>query len=238
MSKSAHQKSSPASRIPASLDSSRVLERAGWVPFACIIGALIIASVAGITWNTSPYYGRNDKVAKVAADAAVGKIPVLPGKYLVTIAPNRIDIPKLKASAPIVDVGTTSDGELAVPVNPRVAGWWSPGAKPGAATGTAIIAGHINYAGVTGTFANIGKLQPGDTVNVYGKQNASKAMVRFRVTGVRSYKKTVLPYKQIFDQKSVGRLALVTCGGAFDTSTGNYLENIVVFAVPMASKTV
>jgi hypothetical protein len=54
----------------------------------------------------------------------------------------------------------------------------------------------------------------------------------FHITGVRTYKKTVLPYKQIFDQKSVGRLAIVTCGGPFDSSTGNYEDNIVAFAVP------
>ncbi|MGI8679900.1 MAG: class F sortase [Jatrophihabitans sp.] len=216
------------------LDASPVLERIGWVPLACLIGAIVLASVAGITWNTSPYYGRNDKVQSAAKPQAV---PVQAGKYLVTLAPNRIDIPTLRASAPIVDVGTTPDRELEIPVNPRIAGWWSPGAQPGAKVGTAIIAGHINYAGVTGTFANIGKLHPGDIVNVYGKQNATKAMVEFKVTGVRNYKKTALPYQQIFDQKSVGRLALVTCGGAFDTSTGSYLENIVVFAVPVTSKT-
>ena len=183
-------------------------------------------------------YGRETTAAAQAVSTThdVGSIPVDPGRYLIQLAPNRIDIPRLKASAPIVDVGTTPDGELDVPINPRVAGWWSPGAKPGAKVGTALIAGHINYAGVTGTFARIGTLRPGDVVDVYGKQNAAPGMVRFRVTGVRSYKKTALPYKEIFDQKSVGRLALVTCGGAFDTSTGNYLENIVVFAVPIASK--
>jgi hypothetical protein len=33
-----------------------------------------------------------------------------------------------------------------------------------------------------------------------------------------------------------GRLVLVTCGGPFDASTGNYLDNIVAFAVPVAAK--
>jgi hypothetical protein len=56
--------------------------------------------------------------------------------------------------------------------------------------------------------------------------------VKFAITGVRTYHKTALPYKEIFDQKSVGRLAIVTCGGPFDAQTGNYLENIVAFAVP------
>jgi hypothetical protein len=84
--------------------------------------------------------------------------------------------------------------------------------------------------------ADIGELKPGDEVDVFGKQNAdARHEVAFRVTGVRTYHKTHLPYQQIFDQKSIGRIAIVTCGGPFDASTGNYLDNIVVFAVPMTS---
>ncbi len=65
-----------------------------------------------------------------------------------------------------------------------------------------------------------------------GKRAGKEVRLTFRITGVRTYKKTALPYAEIFDQKSVGRLAIVTCGGAFDFSTGNYLDNIVAFAVP------
>jgi hypothetical protein len=67
---------------------------------------------------------------------------------------------------------------------------------------------------------------------VYGKRQHKEVGLKFLITGVRTYDKTALPYKEIFDQNSVGRLAIVTCGGAFDPSTGNYLDNIVAFAVP------
>jgi len=216
-----------------------VLQYTGWVPVACMIAALMTIALAGITWVTSPYWGNNPQ----AKARNVGVIPTTASSPAATtpvarpvadvVSPNRIVIPKLKASAPIVKVGTTPDHELEVPLNPKVVGWWSPGAKPGAAVGTAILAGHINYAGVQGAMAEIGRLNPGDEVDVYGTQNAdAKHLVRFTVTGVRTYHKTHLPYKQIFDQKSVGRIAIVTCGGPFDASTGNYLDNIVVFAVP------
>jgi hypothetical protein len=215
-----------------------VLERTGWVPIACLIAALLTIAVAGMTWVTSPYWGNNPQ----AKARNVGVVPtdVPPRTHVVAdvISPNRIEIPKLKADAPIVPVGTTPDRELEIPLNPKKVGWWKYGAKPGARVGTAILAGHINYAGVTGAMAEIGKLNPGDEVDVYGRQivDARKAdashRVRFTVTGVRTYHKTHLPYAQIFDQKSVGRIAIVTCGGPFDASTGNYLDNIVVFAVP------
>jgi hypothetical protein len=209
-----------------------LLEYTGWVPFACAIAAIMTIAFAGITWVTSPYWGNNNVQAR---SRNVGVVPTVgtPSPVADLVSPNRIEIPKLKAEAPIVPVGTTPDGQLDVPLNPKKVGWWRYGAKPGATTGTAILAGHINYAGVTGPMATIGKLNPGDQVFVFGTHNAdSKHEVKFRVTGVRTYHKARLPYRQIFDQKSVGRIAIVTCGGPFDASTGNYLDNIVVFAVP------
>lgn len=212
-----------------------LLEHTGWVPFACAIAALMTIAVAGITWVTSPYWGNNNAQAR-ARNVGVVPTTVAPGRpspVADIVSPNRIEIPKIKANAPIVPVGTTPDGELDVPLNPMTVGWWHYGAKPGAAVGTAILAGHINYAGVTGAMAAIGRLNPGDAVYVFGQQNAdARHEVKFRVTGVRTYHKTRLPYKSIFDQKSIGRIAIVTCGGPFDASTGNYLDNIVVFAVP------
>jgi hypothetical protein len=209
-----------------------VLEYTGWVPVACAIAAMMMIAFAGITWVTTPYWGNAD-----AAPRNVGTIPTLSAPHAVAdvVSPNRIVIPKLKANAPIVKVGTTSDGELQVPLDPKKVGWWQYGAKPGATVGTAILAGHINYAGVTGSMASIGKLGPGDEVDVFGTQNADhQHEVRFTVTGVRTYHKTQLPYRQIFDQHSPGRIAIVTCGGPFNAATGNYGDNIVVFAVPAA----
>ena len=72
----------------------------------------------------------------------------------------------------------------------------------------------------------------GDLVYVDGMSGGKQTRVAFRITGVQTYSKTTLPYAQIFDQSSVGRLALVTCGGPFNAKTHNYLDNIVAFAVP------
>ena len=127
---------------------------------------------------------------------------------------------------------TLASGALDVPLNPKTVGWWNGGAKPGAKKGTAILDGHINFQGVDGVLSRIGTLDPGDTVYIDGLHNGRKTRLKFSITGVRTYDKKGLPYKQIFDQTSVGRLAIVTCGGPFDAQTGNYLDNIVAFAVP------
>jgi hypothetical protein len=205
---------------------------AGWIPFLCVLAAIVLVASSAMTWVTSPNWGQHDIVA---APRNVGHVPVQPvdnGALAALVSPNMIEIPKLGASAPIIAVPTLPGGELDVPQNPKVVGWWNGGALPGARQGTAILAGHINYAGVQGALARIGTLNPGDTVYIDGLHEGKQTRVAFTITGVRTYIKTALPYQEIFDQKSVGRVALVTCGGPFDARTGNYLDNIVAFAVP------
>jgi hypothetical protein len=199
-------------------------------PFGFTLLAIVLAATAGIVYVISPNWGGQGAEAH-----NIGTVPDVGGRPVPTVAPRTIRIPRIDAEAPIVRVGT-HDRELNIPRDPTVVGWWAGGARPGAHRGTAILAGHVNYAGATGVLSRIGSLHPGDTVYVTGYATGAsphrQVRLRFAVTGVRTYRKTALPYRQIFDQRSVGRLAIVTCGGRFDSSTGNYEDNIVAFAVP------
>jgi len=217
-------------RLAAGASASWFVARVGWVPFACTIGALVLVAGSALTWNISPYWGRNaDQVRPVAAAPAPHIRPI---PHPLQVRPLRIKIPKLHSAAPVVKVGTTPNGELDIPLNPKTVGWWSPGARPGARAGTAILAGHINYSGVTGALAEIGRLRPGNRVMIFGRHDGKRAKLTYRVTSVHTYHKTHLPYRRIFAQHVAGRVALVTCGGPFDAATGNYLDNIVAFATP------
>lgn len=208
---------------------------AGWLPFLCILVAILLVAGSAITWVISPGWGKHNPMAD-ARD--IGNVPAAakPARVhkaapALALAPNRIVIQKLGTDAPIFPIDT-EHGALEPPTNPRQVGWWRGGAKPGAATGTAVITGHINYAGVQGVMARIGTLNPGDVVWIYGQRNGRPTKMRFTITGVRTYIKKTLPYAAIFNQQVAGRLALITCGGPFDATTGNYLDNIVAYAVP------
>jgi hypothetical protein len=203
---------------------------ARWLPFACVLGAIVLIAGAGVVWVVSPNWGGRNGRSDGARN--VGVVPTTsPVAASVALSPNRIEIPRLHAVAPVVKVSNTADRLLEVPLDPKVVGWWQRGALPGSRKGTAILDGHINYAGVQGTLARIGTLNPGDDVYVYGITAGKQHRLHFRITGVRIYQKTALPYPEIFDQHSIGRLALVTCGGSFNSATGNYEDNIVAFAV-------
>lgn len=197
-----------------------------------VVLAIGFIAAAGITFVVSPNWGGG-----AGATANNGRIPHSFGSRVPTIRPHMILIPRLHARAPIVHVGT-QDRELVIPLDPHVVGWWDGGAKVGARRGTALLAGHINYSGVAGTLGDIGRLRPGNRMYVTGLHDEKLVRLGFRVTGVRTYRKTSLPYKKIFSQRSVGRLAVVTCGGPFDSSTGNYEDNVVVFAVPTGARAV
>jgi LPXTG-site transpeptidase (sortase) family protein len=245
-----HRADPPAAARRAGRGSGSPAHRSGgyvgWLPFLCVLAAIVLLAASAISWVTAPNWGLHNAVAPArhvgaVPDAAARQThraapqqelkPVDAVAPVVALAPFSIDIPAIKARAPIVAIGTGANNELDPPVPPTTVGWWKYGAKPGAATGTAVIAGHINYSGVEGTFARIGRLNPGDTVIVHGSRDGTKSTLTFRITGVRTYSKKTLPWKRIFDQHVSGRLALVTCGGPFDSATGNYLDNIVAYAV-------
>ena len=170
----------------------------GSAPFLFVLAAITLDLDLGHHLGDLAALGRPGE--RHRAPRNIGEVPTDAGALVPYVSPNRIEIPSIDAAAPIVRVGTLPGRELQIPLNPKVVGWWGGGAKPGARKGTAILAGHINYAGVTGELAKIGTLDPGDTVYVYGKRGDKQVRLKFLITGVRTYDKTALPYQEIFDQ--------------------------------------
>jgi hypothetical protein len=80
-----------------------------------------------------------------------------------------------------------------------------------------------------GAIFNLPRARPGDQVLVITSSRQARS---YRVVARRQYSKSALPAADIFTQAVTPRLILLTCGGAFDTATGNYLDNVVVYAVP------
>ncbi|HET9690037.1 MAG TPA: class F sortase [Acidimicrobiales bacterium] len=147
--------------------------------------------------------------------------------------PLQIAIPALGVTAPVAVAAADPSGALQVPRAPTTVGWWAGGPVPGAASGTAVLASHVNYDGVPGAFAGLAALRPGDGVVVDGAQGDEV----FRVATVTAYPKSALPWVSLFSSGGAGRLALVTCGGGFDPDTGHYADNVVVTAVAATGPT-
>ncbi|NIK56030.1 class F sortase [Kribbella shirazensis] len=139
--------------------------------------------------------------------------------------PVRVSVPSLGVSARVLSIRARG-GTLVPPSNPLLVGWWSDGARPGAAKGSAIITGHTVHTG-GGAFDDLDRLAAGDTVSVTTKRGA----ISYVVSSVTVYRKKTLARQaaRLFDQSVPGRLVLVTCEDWDGTA---YLSNAVVIAVP------
>jgi hypothetical protein len=143
--------------------------------------------------------------------------------------PVRVGLPTLGVEAPIVPVGLEPDGTMQIP-GAHEAGWYLPGRRPGAATGSAVIAAHIDYDGREGVFFRLPQLAVGAEVSV---QDDGGTVRRFVVTERFQVGKAELPVDELFRTGGEPVLTLITCGGAFDPDERRYRDNIVVRAAPL-----
>jgi hypothetical protein len=144
-------------------------------------------------------------------------------------APTSISIPRIGVRANIMTLGTNSDGTVQVPPLDQalLAGWYEPGPSPGE-PGNSVIVGHVDSAAIgPAVFFSLGALQPGDTVSV---ERADGRTATFRVDSVASYPKDAFPTEQVYGPSDRPGLRVITCGGQFDEATGDYPDNVIVFA--------
>jgi sortase (surface protein transpeptidase) len=140
--------------------------------------------------------------------------------------PLSVSIPDIGVDSRLVRLGLNPDGTLEVPTDVSVAGWYEFGPSPGQ-SGPAVIVGHVDSKRGPAVFFKLGSLEVGSLVRVTLE---GRTELLFRVYAVREVAKTAFPTKLVYGATPGPELRLVTCGGAFDASTGHYLDNIVVFA--------
>lgn len=147
---------------------------------------------------------------------------------LAASAPVRIAIPAIGVRAPVMRLGRNSDGTVQVPPlnDHNLAGWYGGSVTPGQ-RGSSVILGHVDdYAGPSVFFA-VKTLVRGDKIDVIRADGATAA---FAVDGVQKVAKALFPASTVYGNTSYPSLRLVTCGGPFDASNGQYRDNIVVYA--------
>jgi Sortase domain len=143
--------------------------------------------------------------------------------------PVRVDVDKINAHSSLVQLGLNTDKTVQVPpVNePSQAGWYKFGVRPGE-LGRAVILGHVDGDGRLGVFNRLRDLASGDVAKV---TEQSGQVLNFVVRQVREVPKNQFPTQAVYGPSNQRELRLITCGGQFDHSTGNYVDNIIVSAV-------
>jgi hypothetical protein len=94
--------------------------------------------------------------------------------------------------------------------------------------------GHVDSA-LEGpsVFFDLGELRAGNRILV---TRADDSVAVFVVDQVRRYAKNDFPTQTVYGDIDHAGLRILTCGGAFDSASGHYLDNIVVFASLVGSR--
>ena len=139
-------------------------------------------------------------------------------------------LPARGIDAPVDPVGVEPQGEMTLPADVDRVGWYRFGPVPGAAEGTAVVAGHVDDAEQgLGALAPLRTAEPGDEVLV---EAADGAVTRWTVGSRERIEKPGVPLGDLFARTGSPQLVLITCGGPFDAELRSYRDNVVVVATP------
>ncbi|WP_263730670.1 class F sortase [Cellulomonas sp. SG140] len=148
--------------------------------------------------------------------------PILPASLPVTL-----DIPSIGVhTTNLVPLSVGADGVLPPPTDYATAGYYTGGPTPGQ-LGAAVIAAHVDGKSGPAVFYRLGELTPGALVHVT-RQDGTVAT--FTIDQVARYPKAQFPTQLVYGSAtSRAEIRLITCGGAYDRTTGHYVDNVIAF---------
>lgn len=152
------------------------------------------------------------------------------GAALNASEPVRIKIPAIDVISDISQVAKNDDGTVEVPKGDDydTAAWYKYSSSPGEG-GSSVILGHVDSVNTgPSVFFNLTKLKLNDKIMV---ERADKKTAIFNVDRMEQYSKEAFPTLEVYgDTMGESTLKLITCGGEFNNNSGEYNDNIIVFA--------
>jgi len=146
------------------------------------------------------------------------------------VPPVRVSVPDAGIDVGIEPVGVLENGEMELPADTSIAGWYEYGPDPSSETGATILAAHVDslvYG--LGPFSRLRDLAAGAPVRV---TSADGAVHDYAIQSIARVAKEEIVLDTVFDRTGPAHIVLMTCGGQFDYETGHYLDNILAIAVP------
>jgi len=189
---------------------------------------LIIIVVLGINVGLKVPHSLSEKTNLLPSGSVKSdQSSVSPVESVKVGIPKTLRIPKINLDANIESVGLAADKSMDVPKNSDDVGWYNLGVKPGE-KGNAVLDGHLDKSsGAPAVFWNVAKLTPGDKIIVTdsnGKDNA------FLVTKKTEYPYNDFPLQTVFGPTDKYMLNLISCNGAWNSTTHNYSHRTVVYS--------
>jgi sortase (surface protein transpeptidase) len=184
--------------------------------------AVLAATTTGCAGTSVATPAPSSASATTAAPSAQAQASMV----MTASRPVRVQIPAIGVDSELMDLGLQADGSLEVPATGFPAGWFTGAPTPGE-RGPAVIAGHVDWGGAPGVFAELRDVVAGDEIDVI-REDGSTAV--FRVREVGQYAKDAFPTAAVYGDLDHAGLRVITCGGDFDHAAQSYVDNTVVFA--------
>lgn len=220
---------------PPAKDHTRLFRR---ISVACLVVGVCMV-ISAIVWHSVHHETKSFVLGPtplpahpytLPAPVSVGNTKTSPNAPVVTrtVPPGHVSIPSLKVTAPLI-AEPISGNQLDIPSDVHDVGVWSGGGSITGTQGTVLLAGHVNWWNQgNGALYDLASIQPGATIYVRAPTGITTT---WQVVALHAYLKADLP-QTIFAPTGQRRLVVVTCGGAYDPTTGHYADNVVAAAVP------
>lgn len=155
----------------------------------------------------------------------------MPAPEQTALPPTRVVLSRLGIDMAVEPQGVDEKGQMGLPADPTIAGWYRFGATPQDAHGAVVVAAHVDSKTLgVGPFSRLGSAQVGDEVRL----DVGGRTLLYRVTQVARVDKAQLDEEGLFSLSGPPRLHLVTCTGDYVTGQG-YRQNLVVVAERLGS---
>lgn len=137
-------------------------------------------------------------------------------------------IPRLGVTAAVTGLGFEADGHtLASPTTAWGVGWYQFTGYPGGG-GNAVLAGHVDwYTGAPAAFAGLHLLGAGDHIDIILPGGATLV---YAVASSQWVNPATADVHDIIGPTGRDAVTLITCGGAWDTTTHDYTQRLIVRA--------
>jgi len=213
----------------------RVRGRVGRGSAALVGTALAVCLVAcspGPAGEVEPV-STSPATAPSPAPTAVIEVPVqssaLPSPAA-AVGPVRLRIDSLGVDMPVTDVGVGPTGQMELPEDPAVAGWYRFGPDAVSTAGNVMLAAHVDSPRYPiGPLARLREVSVGTPLTIAAADGSVRTYV---VESLTYYEKSALPTAELFARDGAPALVIITCGGPFDSTTGHYRDNVVAIARP------
>ena len=209
-----------------------------------LVGAvvLLVLSVTGIV-GEEPYSGPPDAVPIPATprDLVRRHLPTpTASPPPPSAAPiESLAMPRFSVEGPIVVLGVGADGVMETPDGPTNVAWYDFSARPGFPVevdgGNAVFSGHVDYYNYgPAVFWHLKDLERDDVIEV---RLTDGTVYRYGVVSREQVNATTARVQEIVGDAPEEMITLITCGGTFDSSAGEYDQRVIVRAARIYEET-